>query len=81
MKIFYSSLALKKIAKLPKKDKTRVMKAIRKITTSPYEGKKLKGELKTLWAVRAWPYRVLYRLLKGTLVIVTVENRQRVYKS
>ena len=80
MKITYSSTAQKKLSRLPKKEKIKVIRNIRKISLDPYSGKKLKGQLRGIWSFRAWPYRIIYRTLGKKLQIITIEHRQKVYK-
>lgn len=80
MKIVFSPTAQKKIAKLPKSEKNKVIRNIRKIALEPRSGKKLKGKLVKLWIKRAWPYRIVYKISGKVLIIVTVEHRQKAYK-
>lgn len=52
------------------------------IKNDPFCGKKLEGELKGKYAVRAWPYRIVYQILKKELIVLVVDigHRQGVYK-
>ncbi len=74
--------ARKKLDKLPKKDQEKIKKVLESLQVSPYVGKKLSGELAGLYSVRAWPYRIMYAVIKKELIILVVDvgHRKEVYK-
>ena len=80
MKIKYRPRAIKQIKKLPVKVQKNVIKKIELISTSPYLGKKLEGELSGFRVVRAWPYRIIYQILKNSILIFSVSHRQSAYR-
>ena len=43
----------------------------------PHMGKKLKGEYAGTWAIRAWPYRIMYQILETKLLVHVVRIRHR----
>jgi len=74
----------KKLAKLPKKDKERIIKAIDTLIENPRpEGcKKLRGSQKPpLYRIRAGDYRIIYSIQNKILLILVVEvgHRKDVY--
>lgn len=80
--IQYTDKALKSLKKIPKNWQKRIDKAIEGLISDPYQGKKLQGELKGLFSLRIWPYRVIYTVQKRivTVVILDIGHRQNVYK-
>jgi len=52
------------------------------LRTDPLLGKPLTGEFKGQYSVRAWPYRVIYQILKQEkiILITTIQHRQGAYK-
>jgi len=82
MKIEYSKVAAKQIRKLPKNKRNKAVKIISLLKQDPLAGKRLKGEFKSFFSIRVWPYRIIYRYFpKEKLIFInTVEHRQGVYK-
>lgn len=80
MKIVYSSLAAKKILRLPASERKKVLRRVHQLGSGQTAGKKLKRKLDGLLSFRAWPYRIIYQAKNKTLFVVTVEHRQGVYK-
>jgi mRNA interferase RelE/StbE len=74
--------AAKDLQKLPEPSKTRVIRALQFLTTHPYEGKALKGELAGSYSLRVWPYRIIYSIEKEKLLVsvVAIGHRQGIYK-
>lgn len=81
MEIRYKPSAVKQIKKLPLTEKKKIVKKIELLSQDPYVGKALKGEFSSLYSLRAWPYRIVYSILKKKIVIHTVSHRQSGYKS
>ena len=52
------------------------------LSKDPFSGKKLEGELKGKYSIRAWPYRIVYQILKNELIVLVVDigHRQGVYR-
>jgi mRNA-degrading endonuclease RelE of RelBE toxin-antitoxin system len=82
MEIRISEQARKQYKKLSKIEQRKVAQKIQTIVDNPYVGKKLAGELDNRWSIRAWPYRVLYRIDKKqkSVEIISIAHRQGVYK-
>jgi addiction module RelE/StbE family toxin len=80
--LYFKNSAVKSIRNLPSKDAEKVSLILESLKTNPFSGKKLVGEFEGLYSVRAWPYRIIYTVLKKELVvlIVDVAHRQGVYK-
>ncbi len=55
---------------------------MKSLETSPFCGKKLEGGYEGRYALRAWPYRIIYVVDKKvvTVTILSVGHRQGVYK-
>lgn len=81
--IFFKNTAVKNISKLSERDKQKVSLVLESVKINPFSGKKLAGEFKDLYSVRAWPYRIIYTVVKKELVvlIVDVSHRQEAYKN
>ena len=82
----YTVLILKKAERerctLPPKDQQRVLRAIASLQTDPFRGKQLQGSFAGAFAIRVWPYRIIYTIEKE-IVIVTVlriGHRKEVYR-
>jgi mRNA interferase RelE/StbE len=74
--------AVKDLNKLLSKDRDRIIIVLRALSVNPFIGKKLKGEYKDYYSVRAWPYRIIYSVYKKELLILVIHigHRQNVYK-
>ncbi len=59
--------------------KERLGKQIRKIAEDPEAGKPLKYGLKGEWTVRIPPYRLIYAVQDGRLILLRFEHRKSVY--
>lgn len=76
---------LKKLEKLPKKDKQRIVEAIDSLVENPRPDacKKLKGNRTSLrYRVRAGNYRVVYSIQDEVLLVLVIEvgHRKDVYR-
>jgi len=80
MEIFYKPQAVKQMKKLTARERDTILRKIVLLTTNPYAGKKLSGELTNLRSLRSWPFRIVYALEKNKVVIYSVAHRQSVYK-
>ena len=74
--------AKKNIYRLPKHEQKKVKKKLLILAQNPYLGKKLNGELESFYCLRAWPYRILYKIYQNQLLITVLKiaHRQGVYK-
>lgn len=81
MKITLSKTAQKELSKIPRNNQEKVAKKIDLLEKFPYLGKKLSGELKDKYSLRAWPYRIIYEVDKklGAVNILRIVHRQGVY--
>lgn len=69
--------AAKELARIPRADRVRIVRAIDRLGDQPLAGTALKGELRGLRRIRVGRYRVLYEVLHGELVILVVRVRSR----
>ena len=80
-KIVFTEEADTSYQKLPKPEKNKIDRVLKRLQTQPFFfAKKLKGELQDLYAVRSWPYRITFFAEGKTLYIVAIAHRQSVYK-
>ncbi|MFZ2152496.1 MAG: type II toxin-antitoxin system RelE/ParE family toxin [Microgenomates group bacterium] len=80
MEIVFENQAIKQLKKIPKAEIRKINSKIEKLSQNPHIGKRLQGELITLFALRAWPYRILYEIEKNKIIICSIGHRQGVYK-
>lgn len=82
MKVALSKDAQKQYERLPKSQKIKVFKKIMGLEQNPNAGKKLEGELKGFFSLRAWPYRILYEINEDKQIIQVhkIAHRQGAYK-
>ena len=74
--------AKKQFRKLRESDRGRVLEAIKDLAADPYHGKKLQGDWEGHYAVRVWPYRIVYTIDKDivTVSVVSIAHRKDVYR-
>lgn len=74
--------AEKDLNNLPRKDYYKILAVLTRLAKDPFSGKKLEGEYRGYYSIRAWPYRVIYQILKKELVVLVIRigQRQGVYK-
>lgn len=74
--------AEKQLSKLQRKDQERISAVIDSLGEDPFIGKKLEGDLDGYYAVRAWPYRIVYEIERKivTVTIVAIGHRKDVYE-
>ncbi|OGV90562.1 hypothetical protein A3A66_02350 [Microgenomates group bacterium RIFCSPLOWO2_01_FULL_46_13] len=80
MNLSYTPQAVKQIQKLPQAEKKKVIRKLELLVTDPKVGKPLKGELEGLYSLRAWPYRIIYKIKSSTIIIYSVAHRQSAYR-
>ena len=74
--------AAKELQRVPKVDRTRIVRAIDRLMDSPFLGNALKGELRGLRRLRVGDYRVVYELRDDLLVVlvVRISHRREAYR-
>lgn len=73
--------AQKDLAKIDGRYKSRITAVLVALADNPFIGKKLEGEYKSERSCEVWPYRIIYRVNKESVVlIVRIGHRQNVYK-
>ena len=75
------SRAKKQLSKLPAKEQKRIVQALTSLETDPFRGKQLHGNYEGAWAIRVWPYRIMYTIEKEivTVTVVRIGHRKDVY--
>jgi addiction module RelE/StbE family toxin len=72
--------AQRELNNLSPKDYCRAMEAISLIAINPFANKKLRGEYRSCYSYRFWPYRIIYKIYKKELiVIIDIGHRQDIY--
>ncbi len=69
--------AAKALARIPKRDRLRIVEAIDALAEHPLAGSSLKGGLRGLRRVRVGDYRVVYEVLDDALVVLVPRVAQR----
>ncbi|MBI3332079.1 type II toxin-antitoxin system RelE/ParE family toxin [Candidatus Peregrinibacteria bacterium] len=74
--------AKKQLSKLPPKEQRRIVQALASLETDPFRGKQLHGDYEGAWAIRVWPYRIIYTIKKElvTVTVVRIGHRKDVYR-
>lgn len=73
--------AEKQYGKLPEHDRKRVLLALQGLRQDPWQGKKLESDLGGFYAIRVWPYRIIYTIERKivTVTVVAIGHRKDVY--
>lgn len=82
MELILSKNAQKNFKRLPKSEQLKIRKKLLVLSQNPLSGKKLVGELKDSWSIRAWPYRIIYKINAGEhrIEVRDILHRQGAYK-
>ncbi len=80
MKIELTYSTKKQLAKLPKNQAKKIIKKISLLSKNCQYGKKLSGNLSSKYSLKAWPYRIIYMMIKNTIYVETIAYSQEVYK-
>lgn len=82
MQLVLSKNAEREYKKIPQREQKKVKKKLASLESNPHSGKKLGGELAAFHSVRAWPYRIIYRIDKERNIIYVekIQHRQGAYK-
>ena len=76
------SSARKDLRRIDARDRMRLAAAIDGLAENPYRGSALKGDLTGLRRIRVGPYRIIYEIRDGELVVlvVRVAHRGKAYR-
>ena len=79
--IIFAPTAAKQFKKLDSSIQFRIEHALTKLSTSPFLGKILKGELRDYRSYRVGDYRIIYFLRKSfiQIEIIRIAHRREVY--
>lgn len=82
MELVLSNNAQKNFKRLPKPEQLKIGKKLFVLSQNPLSGKKLVGELKDSWSIRAWPYRIIYKLNSSEhrIEVSDIIHRQGAYR-
>lgn len=81
MQVVLSRDAAKQFNHLPKTEQRKIKRKLILLESDPLVGKRLSGDLNGRCALRAWPYRIIYKINKEQRVEVSaILHRQGVYK-
>ena len=74
--------AKKQLSRLPRKEQQRIVHALMSLGSDPFRGKQLHGNYEGAWAIRVWPYRIIYTIEKHlvTVTVVRIGHRKDVYR-
>lgn len=74
--------AARELARVPHRDRERIVHAIDRLGDNPLAGSPLKGDMRGLRRVRVGDYRLVYEVLDGELVVlvVLVAHRREAYR-
>ncbi len=79
--IRFARRALRDIRKVPPEARRMVEVALDQLMDDPRSGDRLHGEWEGYWKLRTDDYRIIYRILDGTLVEVQyVRHRRDAYR-
>lgn len=81
MKVEYKPSVYKNLKKIPRKDKEKILKRIDLLPKRPVAGKKLRGDYANFRSLKAWPYRIIYKIEKNIIMIYSISHRQSAYKN
>ncbi len=80
MKIELTKTSLKQLSKFPRSEARKIDRKLHELEHNPFSAKKLEGKLKDRYVIRAWPYRIIYVIVRNTIQVETIEHRQEAYK-
>lgn len=77
-----SKEAQKSLAKADVSMQGKILRALDALAEDPFIGKKLHGELKDYWTLRAWPFRIVYKIREKQLFvcILAIKHRKDAYR-
>lgn len=82
MKIVLSRDAEKDFLRFSKSEQIKIDRKLLSLKQNPFVGKKLTGEFRNRYSLRAWPYRIIYKInrLEKRIEVDSILHRQGVYK-
>jgi mRNA-degrading endonuclease RelE of RelBE toxin-antitoxin system len=84
MKVLLTADAEKQFQKLPKSERSKVLKKLQLLTENPQAGKKLAGAYAEQRSLRAWPYRIIYAISttvnQEAIIVLAILHRRGAYK-
>lgn len=78
--VILSKNAEREFARLPKNDKQKIIRKLDLLQNEPFSGKPLAGQLRSLFSLRAWPYRVIYEQKPKRVIVHHIPHRQKACK-
>lgn len=83
MELILSRNAQKQYNRLPKQEQAKIKKKLLVLQQNPLIGKKLEGKLIGCRSLRAWPYRVIYKINDNEkrVEVNDILHRQAAYKN
>ncbi len=78
--VIITNKVIKNLRKIPQKEQKKIQRRLEFLKEEIFSGKKLKSDLKNYYSLRAWPYRIVYEIIKGDIWVVKIQHRQGVYK-
>lgn len=72
----------KDFKKFDERWRERIIRRLEVLKIDPFCGKKLHGDLESAYAIRLWPYRILYRIEKKKLIVLvlSIGHRKDIYR-
>ena len=82
MLVILSKDSLKEYQHLSKSEQVKIRKKLNVLEQNPHSGKKLTGELKGIYSLKVWPYRIIYEInvLEKRIEVQKIAHRQGAYK-
>ena len=80
MNIIYTHKVERSLEKIPKQELNKIFQKIKRLSEDVASGKPLKGEFDGYLSLRAWPYRIIYKVQGRSIYIYSIAHRKDVYK-
>lgn len=80
--VYLTRRAAKGLQRIDSRYLPRIRRVFNTLAIDPLIGKSLEGELKGNFVIRVWPYRIIYTIDRGRLIVAVIDiaHRQGVYK-
>ena len=82
-KVTFDKKVIKDLKKLDKTWQKKIIQTIETtLTTQPYSGKKLVGNLSDYFRIRVGDYRIIYEIFDDivTVEVIKIKHRKNIYK-
>jgi mRNA interferase RelE/StbE len=80
-RIEYKSSVSHDLKQLDKKTAERILLQVEEtLSREPYGGQQLHGEFSGLYKMRVGDYRVIYTIIKGTVLVLRLRHRGKAYE-